>query len=152
MIILVNSALLSESRPDFQTNCEKLWVQLNLAGSRSLLVGAYYKPHELDQKSFEEFNKSLDLVKKSNSTLCILGDFNLPKIDWVTKTPKPDCHNIDFYSKYLEAFDDCLPEQMVTSPTRGQNILDLFFTTNPTLIEGCQGEGKKGQGNTENNL
>lgn len=26
-------------------------------------------------------------------------------------------------------------EQMVTSPTRGQNILDLFFTTNPTLVD-----------------
>ena len=25
-------------------------------------------------------------------------------------------------------------EQMVTSPTGGQNILDLFFTTNPTLV------------------
>ena len=25
-------------------------------------------------------------------------------------------------------------EQMVTSPTRGQNILDLFSTTNPTLV------------------
>ncbi|MEW8548672.1 MAG: hypothetical protein AB2693_34660, partial [Candidatus Thiodiazotropha sp.] len=24
--------------------------------------------------------------------------------------------------------------QMVTSPTRGQNILDLFFTSNPTLV------------------
>ena len=25
-------------------------------------------------------------------------------------------------------------EQMLTSPTRGQKILDLFFTTNPTLV------------------
>ena len=25
-------------------------------------------------------------------------------------------------------------EHMVTSPTRGQNILDLFFTTNPTSV------------------
>ena len=25
-------------------------------------------------------------------------------------------------------------EQMVTSPKRGQNILNLFFTTNPTLV------------------
>ena len=24
---------------------------------------------------------------------------------------------------------------MVTSPTRGPNILDLFFTTNPTLVD-----------------
>ena len=26
-------------------------------------------------------------------------------------------------------------EQMVTSPTRGQNILDLIFTTSPTLVD-----------------
>ena len=26
-------------------------------------------------------------------------------------------------------------EQMVTSPRRGQNILDLFFTTSPTLVD-----------------
>ena len=29
---------------------------------------------------------------------------------------------------------DELLVQMVTSPTGGQNILDLFFTTNPTLV------------------
>ena len=26
-------------------------------------------------------------------------------------------------------------EQMVTSPMRGQNILDIFFTTFPTLVD-----------------
>ena len=51
---------------------QNLWVQLNLAGSRSLLIGANYKPHELDEESFEEINKSLDLVKKSNSTIYLL--------------------------------------------------------------------------------
>ena len=51
-----NSTLLSESRQDFQTNRENLKVPLNDAGSRSLLIRAYYK-HELDQKSYEEFNK-----------------------------------------------------------------------------------------------
>ena len=35
----------------------------------------------------------------------------------------------------LEVLDDRLLEQMVTSPTRGQNILDLFLTTNPTLVD-----------------
>ena len=38
-------------------------------------------------------------------------------------------------SECLEAFSDCLLEQIVTSPTRGQNIIYLFFTTNPTLID-----------------
>ena len=42
---------------------------------------------------------------------------------------------ISFYRECLEAFNDCLLEQMVTSPTRGQNILDLLLTSNPTLME-----------------
>ena len=38
------------------------------------------------------------------------------------------------YRECLDAFYDCLLEQMVTSPTQGQNILDLFLTTNTTFI------------------
>ena len=39
-------------------NNENLWVQMNFAGSNAILNGAYYKPHELDQPSFEElFNQ-----------------------------------------------------------------------------------------------
>ena len=96
VIILVNSTFISECKPEYQTNCENLWVQLHLPGSRSVLIGAYYKPQELDQQSFNEFSKSLVLVRKSNTTICLLGDFNLPKIDWETKTLKPDCPNFAF--------------------------------------------------------
>ena len=91
--------------------------------------------HELTKQSFEVFNKSLALVRQSNSAICLLGDFNFPKIDWETKTPKPDCSHPAFYRDCVEAFDDCLLEQMLTSPTRGQSILDLFMTPNPTLID-----------------
>lgn len=53
---------------------------------------------------------------------------------WKLQTPTPDCNHQSFYLDCLEAFSDCLLEQMVTTPTRGQNILDLFFTSNPTLV------------------
>ena len=112
-----------------------MWVQLNLTGSNSVLIRAYYKPHELDQLSFEELNKSLNLVNQTNSTVWLLGDFSLPKVDWEHLKPKPDCSHPTFYRECLEALSDCMLEQMVTSPTRGQNILDLFFTTNPTLVD-----------------
>ena len=85
--------------------------------------------------SFEELNKSLNLVNQTNSTVWLLGDFNLPKVDWEHLKPKPDCSHPTFYRECLEALGDCMLEQMVTSPTRGQNILDLFFTTNPTLVD-----------------
>ena len=134
VIILVKSSLSSHAKPEYSTECENLWIQLNLRGSKSVLIGAYYKPQELDLPGFEAFCKSLNLVRQSNSQIWLLGDFNLPKMDWKSQTPKPDCNHLSFYSDCLEAFSDCLLELMVTSPTRGQNILDLFFTSNPTLV------------------
>ena len=50
-------------------NCENLWVQSNLTGARPFLIGAYYKPQEHDQLSFEEFNKSLAMVKLTNAQI-----------------------------------------------------------------------------------
>ena len=135
VIILVKSSFQSQAKPEFNTNAEIIWIQLNLIGSKSALIGAYYKPHELDQTSFDELGKSLDLIKQSNSQIWLLGDFNLPKIDWELLTPTPDCDYQTFYTDCLETFSDCLLEQMVTSPTRGPNTLDLFFTTNPTLVK-----------------
>ena len=135
VIILVNSKSTSELKSDYHTNCENLWVQLNLAGSKSVLIGAYYKPHESDQARFEELIKSLTLVNQTNSTVWLLGDFNLPKVHWENLKPLPDCSHPIFLRECLEALKDCLREQTVTSPTQGQNILGLFFTTNPTLVD-----------------
>ena len=55
---------------------------------RNPVYGAYYKTHELDQPSFEELNKSLTLAKESNSTTCLLRDFNLLKNDWEHQQPR----------------------------------------------------------------
>ena len=110
-------------------------MQLHLVGSKSVLIGAYYKPHEHDQHNFDELSKSLDLVKKPFSLIWLVGDFNLPKVDWQTRTPMPDCKCPTFYRECLEVFDDCLLEQVVAQPTRGNHSLDLFFTSNPTLVD-----------------
>ena len=56
-----------------------------------------------------------------------MGDFNLPKVDWQSLAPTPDCKFPTFYRECLEVFNDCLLEQTVTSPTQGKHILDLFF-------------------------
>ena len=134
----MNSQFTSVLRSEFNTNCENLWVQLNLAGAKSVLIGAYYKPHKAGPESiasFEDLKKSLTLVNQRNSAVWLLGDFNLPEIDWENLIPSPECGHPTFYRDCLEVLDDCLLEQMVTSPTRGQNILDLFLTTNPTLVD-----------------
>ena len=45
----------------------------------------------------------------------------MPKVDWQSLSPTPDCKFPTFYRECLEAFNDCL--------------LDLFFTSNPTHID-----------------
>ena len=75
------------------------------------------------------------MVKQTSSNIWLMGDFNLPKVDWQSSAPTPDCKFPTFYRECLEVFNDCLLEQTVTSPTQGKHILDLFFTSNPTLID-----------------
>lgn len=59
VIIFANSNLISDENTEYKSACENLWVQLNITRSNSVLIGAYYNLHELDQLSFEELSKSL---------------------------------------------------------------------------------------------
>ena len=38
------------------------------------------------------------------------------------------------YEDFVTLLDDFSLVQMVTEPTRGENVLDLFLTCNPTLV------------------
>ena len=71
----MTSNFISEEKIGLKSACENIWVQLNLAKSGSILIGAYYKTLELDQPSFEEMNKSLQLATQTNLTIWLLGDF-----------------------------------------------------------------------------
>jgi len=104
-------------------------------GSKSLLIGAYYKPHEHDQHSWEEFSNSLSKARKLHCNIWVAGDFNLPKMDWDHMCPSPDCNQPSFYRQITEVLNDLNLTQTVSLPTRDSNILDLFFTTNPTLVQ-----------------
>ena len=76
--MLVYSKFPSELRSEFNSNFKNLRVQLNLAGAKSVLITAYYKPHESDPESiasFEELTKSLTLVMFGS-----LGTLIYPKL------------------------------------------------------------------------
>ena len=72
--IILRSALSSEKKSELNSDCENLWVQLNLIGSKSDLIGAYYKPHEFDQHILDELSKSLDMVQQTSSNTWLMGD------------------------------------------------------------------------------
>ena len=49
--------------------------------------------------------------------------------------PFPDCKHPSFYRQITGVLNDLNLTQTVYLPTRDSNILDLFFTSNPTLVQ-----------------
>ena len=107
IFIAIQNRITSQEMPDIKSNCEDLWVKLELVGNKPLVIGAYYKPHESDRNSFDEFRKSLEKVRQKHTNILIAGDLNLPKMDWEKACPLPDCkHPSPLYREMIETFKD----------------------------------------------
>ena len=119
------------------TNCEIVWAKVQVVGAKPLLIAAFYRPSEQDQVSAEELKKSLALVDPSKHHVWVMGDFNYPKLDWEDNQPilKQNCPNQEAYLDFVSTIDDNCLTQMVREPTREGNILDLFLTNSPTLVD-----------------
>ena len=72
---------------------------------------------------------AMDFLGSPLPNIVFLGDFNLPNMNW--QNPNP---NTDVYRTLCPLLDLYFLEQLVTEPTRKQNILDLIFS-NPALID-----------------
>ena len=69
--------------------------------------------------------KIMEQIREENLYYAIMGDFNLPNINWITL----DLKELDsVHSKFLAYFKQKL-SQIVSHPTRGDNILDILLLT-----------------------
>ena len=80
-----------------------------------------------------------DIHKKSSVTdsLVLGGDFNLPHINWKKKSIKAGSNQHMQHQQLLDMEQELGFEQMQLSPSRESNILDLYFTTYPSLVKSC---------------
>jgi len=89
-----------------------------------------YIPPNLSHDLFEQNMRYLEQICSQEETIILLGDFNLPGIDWKNSIPSQE-------AKCTRFFDMCTSyglNQYVTEPTRIKNILDLVFSNDRTLI------------------
>ena len=105
-----------------------LWLKVEVSGNKPLFVDAYYKPDEINEQTLLELNKSLSFVPNRGNITWLLGNFNMPKMDWPRHSPSPDCKLPTLYNTFTEILDGHNLQQLVDTPTRGENILDLFCT------------------------
>ena len=84
-------------------------------------------------ESLESSMQQISSSTKNNMSYIILrDDFNLPDIIWDNNTMKtnPQYGN-QMNSKLVEIATENDLTQIVSEPTRGNNILDLMFTNDP---------------------
>ena len=138
VLIALKSDLIGTHRTDLNSNCEIIWVTIKIQGTKDITIGAFYRSPQFGNTSeyMHELRESIKKIKHSNKKhIWLGGDFNLPDIDWDILGPKPGGNAPGLSKILLVISNDFGLEQIVREPTRINNTLDLFFTTNPTLVE-----------------
>ena len=98
-------------------------------------MGVFYRPPSTDLNCMQELEKSLSLIEgnENNLTVILLGDFNLPNIDWSVSSPSALCSD-SVSTHFCDMTDDNFLHQLIKVSTRGSNILDLVFVNKPELL------------------
>jgi len=130
VFILVHKSIISIEQPELATDCEIEWVKIKLQRYKDLFIGYFYMPHR-NLKDTQELDKSIKKLNEENSkNLILVDDFNCPYINWNTLSVDPESDNRDIQQSIVNI---SLTSEL--TQVRGNKILDLIFTTNPSLIK-----------------
>ena len=99
-----------------ETDCEILWCSIQLADCKTICLGACYRPHEDDEQSLLEPERSLSVIEDHHHVL-LGGDFNIPGWDWINHLVKK-CNYPGLHCQLGDILDDKSPVQLVEEPTR----------------------------------
>ena len=141
VILGCHNSLHCYRRAEFEhPELELLWVELRLTQRNKMLLGVFYRPPSASYQSLVDFANILTTVSLHYSTVCIVGDYNLPSLIWSpdSRLPVSSGSNID------DAFVDLMTahdlHQSNFSTTRGNNILDLILHSNHLTVSSTTGD------------
>ena len=106
-------------------------ITLVLYSTKNIRLSCIYRPPSTDFNTHKSICKFLFALCDTISPTIIVGDFNLPLYNWNDNTFP------NYPSTYCE-FENSLCQnsliQLITFPTRNNNLLDLLLTNNPMII------------------
>ena len=111
-------------------------VICSIQSSNTVIACVYRPPNTPYESTTKLLNFLSGYVQKVSSKehmdIIITGDLNLPGIDWNNLTVTGNDHKRSAHS-LLSFMSEHLLSQYVDTPTRNDNILDLFLTNNSNL-------------------
>ena len=106
-------------------HCDSIWVSVQLAKCKKILLGAFYQP---PSKPHTKFTDQLDL-SLSRMTLDKVTIVCLAALSWkkeLSTQMSPEGSSRPYKTTRWNNW--------LLNPPRGRNTLDLFLTTHPTLV------------------
>ncbi|ELU15675.1 hypothetical protein CAPTEDRAFT_209936 [Capitella teleta] len=129
-----DNRLPSKRRPDLECNCEVLACEINRrSASRSKIALIVYRPPSSDiVSSINMLNETLIKVSNEFSYVCLIGDFNMPNIDWNSPATYP-ANSTDV--EFIRMTQSHALDQLNTYPSNTNgSFLDLVFANDSTLV------------------
>ena len=125
---IISRALITESFSDL---CQVAGAILTVQ-SQNILVFLIYRSPSCHPSDFNTCLETVyELAAEHQFPLLVMGDFNCPLIDWNNFV----CPSGNSTNTSLLSFSQCLSlHQLVRSPTRNNNILDLVFCSVESLV------------------
>ena len=116
-------------------NTELIVIELIIPNSKSVLLYTFYRPPNSAPDVLLQLNSSL-LSTRESSCCILLGDFNLPELDW-SNPSAPNHHSGQvFYDTFCDLAGDNFLHQLIEGPTHiAGNKLDLLLCNCPEYIE-----------------
>lgn len=133
-LLLNNRLKANQCRFDYVKELEYVCVR-TVTKTRIVYLCVVYKP-SCDRHShlIEDMDQLLQALETTGHPYLLLGDFNLPDIDWTV----PTClNNRGKQNQFLEMFLSYGITQKVLVPTRKKNTLDLIFESQEGLVIEC---------------
>lgn len=104
-------------------------------GSKKIQITLVYRPPKITATDDIDLYNNLDQIITADDGI-LIGDFNIPDINWST------LESLAPGKRLLNLTDNKFMTQKITKPTRGNNILDLLFSTKDSLVTDIEiGEG-----------
>ena len=136
MLVAVRDTIRAKRRTDLEgNNVELVVVELFKANHQSVILYTFYRPPRSTLDSIQQLNSSLDNIPES-SCMILIGDFNLPPIDWSLDHRNPNNNGGLLEDKLCELVGDHFLEQLISGSThRDGNKLDLLLCNYAEIIK-----------------
>ena len=132
----VKKNLVATEQTELITECEIEWTKVKMKSNKDLYLSSFYMPHR-NLKDLQNLDQSLKKLSNSSKSKHILlaGDFNCPDINWENLTVRPNAPDREIQQALIDISTEHGLTQVHNQPTRQDNILDLVFTNNPSLVK-----------------